>query len=227
MKRRVLVVEDDPALQRVLRDNLTLEGLQVECVSDGAKALQAADAFAPDLILLDLMLPNRNGYDLCAQWRKARGAVPIIMVTARGSREDKLRGLDIGADDYVTKPFDLDELLARVRAVLRRYEPAPDLLRLGSVRIDFRNYTATRDGAPLDLTYREYELLHYLAGKQRVVVRRDELLRHVWGYREAPDASRAVDHAIARLRRKIEADPRHPKFIQTVHADGYYLTSGA
>jgi len=222
MKSRILVVEDDAALARVLRDNLTFEGFEVAWESNGSRALTRLKVFAPDLVVLDLMLPDTNGFDLCGLLRHGHDT-PIIILTARGQKADKLRGLDLGADDYITKPFDLEELLARVRAVLRRTRPVVEQLALGAIAIDFRAQRATRGPSVLRLTHREFELLQYLSVRQEHVVQRDELLREVWGYPDTP-STRSVDHAIARLRKKIETDPHRPQFIHTVHGDGYCLT---
>ena len=222
MKKRILIVEDDVSLARVLRDNLAFDGFEVTWAADGDAALDKARAVPPDLIVLDLMLPGVDGFDLCSLLRQG-GHTPIIMLTARSQKADKLRGLNLGADDYITKPFDLEELLARLRAVLRRARPSVEALTLGDVTVDFRARQATTPGGPLHLTYREFELLQYLAERQERAVYRGELLREVWGYPNAP-TTRSVDHAIARLRKKIEPDPHRPTFIHTVHGDGYYLT---
>lgn len=222
MKQRVLVVEDDAALSWVLRENLTFDGFEVECVADGNQVLSSVKTFAPDLVILDVMLPSRDGFELCGMLRE-RGGTPIILLTARGMKVDKLRGLQLGADDYITKPFDLEELLARIRTVLRRARPAVERLTLGHVTIDFPALRASRDGHDCHLTHREFEVLRYLAERPGRVVHRDELLRAVWGYPAAP-TTRSVDHAIARLRKKIEGDPHRPRFIHTVHGDGYSLT---
>ena len=223
MKKRILIVEDDAALSRVLRDNFEFEGYEVVCVSEGASAIRQAREFTPDLIVLDIMLPGpSDGFDLCGLLREG-GRTPIIMLTAKGQKTDKLRGLNLGADDYVTKPFDLEELLARAQAVLRRARPSIDRLTLGRIVIDFQGRTATDGGADVHLTHRELELLKYLAERPDRVVFRNELLREVWGYPDTP-STRSVDHAIARLRKKIEPDAHHPQFIHTVHGDGYCLT---
>lgn len=221
MKKRVLVVEDDPVLSRVLLDNLTFDGFDVRVVADGGLAPHVAREFAPDLVLLDINLPGKSGLELCEQWRRG-SRTPIIFLTALGQKRDKVQGLRIGADDYVTKPFDLEELRARIHAVLRRARPDAARLVLGHVTIDFRKLTAWHGSREIEMTHREFELLQYLAERPNCVVRRDELLRAVWGY---PDTAhtRAVDHAIARLRKKIEATPQKPRFIHTVHGDGYYL----
>ncbi len=222
MKKRILLVEDDRPLSRVLCDNFTFEGFEVRAVGDGRLAVDAARDFAPDLIILDVTLPGMHGFELCGILRQG-GRTPIIMLTACVQKADKLRGLNLGADDYVTKPFDLEELLARINAVLRRTRPHQASLELGAVVVDFNALTATRGSMSLSLSHREFDLLRYLAERPDHVVHRDELLREVWGYPDAPN-TRSVDHAIARLRKKIESDPRHPCFIHTVHGDGYCLT---
>jgi two-component system response regulator VicR len=222
MKKRILVVEDDAALARVLKDNLVFEGFEVECVADGNLVLPKAKSFAPDLVVLDIMLPGADGFELCGTLRQ-RGRTPILILTARSQKADKLLGLNLGADDYITKPFDLEEFLARVRAVLRRARPSMDRLTMGAVIIDFVSQTARRGKIDLHLTHREFEILQYLAGRQGHVVHRDELLRELWGYPQTP-FTRSVDNAIARLRKKIEPDVHHPRFIHTVHGDGYSLT---
>ena len=180
MTKRILVVEDDPSLSRVLRDNLLFEKFEVELVADGRLALDKAKAFGPDLIVLDISLPGVNGFELCAALRK-RSSVPILILTARSQKADKLRGLNLGADDYITKPFDLEEFLARVKAILRRARPTSDALVLGAVTIDFVSRTARRGRTELHLTHREFEILQYLAERQGQVVHRDELLRELWG----------------------------------------------
>jgi DNA-binding response OmpR family regulator len=223
VKQRILIVEDDAGLARVLSDNLTFEGFQVRTVADGNVASAAARAFAPNLVILDIMLPGKSGLELCREWRK-EPRIPTILLTARADRKDKLAGLKLGADDYVTKPFDLEELIARVHAVLRRVRPPVQQLTLGPVTIDFGTLRAWKGKTPIDLSYREFALLRYLAERCDGVVHREELLDEVWGYADALH-TRAVDHAIARLRRKLEPDPHHPQFIHTVHGDGYTLTS--
>lgn len=222
MKRRILVVEDDRALARILRDNLAYEGFEVACVEEGSRAVVVSREFVPDLILLDLMLPDRSGFELCGILGRG-GRTPIIILTARGQKADKIRGLRLGADDYVTKPFDIEELLARVRVVLRRANPPVERLTLGDLVLDFRTLKATRGDTAVPLTHREFDLLRYLAERRNRIVYRHELLQEIWGYSLKP-ATRSVDHAIARLRKKIEADPHQPQFIHTVHGDGYRLT---
>jgi DNA-binding response OmpR family regulator len=221
MKKRILIVEDDAALSQVVSDILVFEGFDVDLVADGDLAVTRAAEFMPDLVLLDLTLPGRSGFDLCQILRRG-GRAGVIILTARSQKADKVRGLGLGADDYVTKPFDVDELLARIRAVIRRTRSEVDQLELGAVFVDFVALRATGRTGPLRLTRREFDLLHYLAERSDRVVYRDELLREIWGYPETP-STRSVDHAIARLRKKIEEDPRHPRFVLTVHGDGYQL----
>jgi DNA-binding response OmpR family regulator len=223
MRKRILVVEDDASLGRVIVDNLAFDGFDARIAVDGGSALRLVDDYRPDLVILDVALPDRNGFELFEPISR-RGQSPVIFLTARGQKADKLRGLALGADDYVTKPFDLEELLARVHAVLRRTRLAVEHLILGDVVIDFQLQRADKAGTPLNLTHRELDLLRYLAERRDHVVYRDELLKDVWGYADAP-ITRSVDHAIARLRRKIERDPHRPQFIHTVHGDGYCLTT--
>jgi DNA-binding response OmpR family regulator len=222
MKTRILVVEDDAALARVLRDNLSFEGFQVQWAADARMAVDASKEFTPDLVVLDVMLPDGDGFELC-RYLQQGGRTPVIMLSARSQKADKLRGLALGADDYVTKPFDLEELLARIKVVLRRARPAVEQLTLGAVTVDFQSLRATDGQRELHLSYREFDVLRYLAERQGHVVSRNELLSQIWSYADMP-ITRSVDHAIARLRKKIEPDPRHPRFIHTVHGDGYCLT---
>jgi DNA-binding response OmpR family regulator len=222
MPSRVLIVEDDTALARVIADNLRFEGYEVEVAADGDHAITQLRLFQPDLVLLDIMLPSRSGFEICSVIRQ-RGRIPVIILSARSLKADKIRGLKLGADDYLTKPFELDELLARIQAVLRRSRQAVERLTLGDITIELTTMKASAKSRELHLTYREFEILRYLAERQGRVVYRDELLREIWGYVDPELTTRSVDHAIARLRTKIEPDPHHPRFIQTVHGDGYSL----
>ena len=224
MKKRLLVVEDDTSLARILCDNLSFAGFEVEWVRDGDAAVRSVRTTPPDLVILDVMLPGRDGFEMCGVLRQ-RGRTPIVMLTARGQKADKVRGLQLGADDYVTKPFHLEELVARIHAVLRRSRPAVERLVLGDVLVDLTALRAWSSGQEFHLTHREFEVLRYLAERERRVVSRDELLREVWGYLDSP-TTRSVDHAVARLRKKIEPDPHHPRFLHTVHGDGYCLNCG-
>ncbi len=223
--KRILVVEDDPAMARVLYDNLVIEGFDVRQAGRGDEAVRQAVEFHPDLVLLDIMLPDTTGFEVCDALR-SRGAAALIILSARGQKIDKLKGLNLGADDYVTKPFDVEELVARIHAVLRRVRADVERLVLGDVTVDLQSQRAIGLDSTVELTRRECELLRYLAERTDRVVYRDELLRGVWGYLDAP-ITRLVDTAIGRLRKKIERDPRHPLFLHTVHGDGYCLTSAA
>jgi|SRR5688572_7550518 DNA-binding response OmpR family regulator len=224
MQGRILIVEDDNMLAKVIADNLRFAGYEVSAAGDGRDAVARLRTFQPDLVLLDLMLPDRNGFELCGLMRQG-GRTPIVILSARAQKADKLRGLKLGADDYLTKPFDLDELLARIQAVMRRSRRGVDRLVLGAVTIDFNALRAMTDRKEIHLTHREFGVLRYLAERHERVVYRDELLREIWGYLDVPPTTRSVDHAIARLRKKIEPDPHRPRFIRTVHGDGYVLNT--
>jgi len=223
MAKRVLVVEDDPAMARLLIDNLVYDGFIVEHASTAEKAAKTLERFKPELVLLDIMLPEADGFSFCRTVAARRERPLIIILSARSSKDDKVRGLDLGADDYVTKPFSFVELLARMRAVMRRRDLPVDALPLGDVVVDFRARRATRRGEDINLSQREIEVLQYLAERPGRLVTRDDLLHEVWGYRDAP-LTRSVDISIARLRRKIEPDPHRTRFIRTMHGDGYCLT---
>jgi two-component system, OmpR family, alkaline phosphatase synthesis response regulator PhoP len=226
MKRRILVVEDDVSLARVLCDNLVYEGFDVALANDGNRALKEHRVFNPDLVLLDLTLPGLDGFEVCRKLNREQSRTGIIILTARTQKEDKLQGLRLGADDYITKPFALDELLARIEAVMRRLHPADDGLSLGSLHIDFNHYAAERNDQKVAFSQREIEVLRYMSARAGKVVTRDELLRDVWGYQNIP-LTRSVDNLIARLRWKIEPDPDNPRYIHTVYGDGYRLTLDA
>jgi DNA-binding response OmpR family regulator len=222
-QKRILIVEDDEGIARVLTDNLKIDGFNVRWVRTAHDALVESQSFRPDLVLLDIMLAGEpNGFDICGVLRQG-GRCGVIMVSARSQREDKLRGLGVGADDYVTKPFDMEELAARINAVLRRTVLVVSRVRLGAIEIDFEARTAKHGSRPIHLTHREFEILRYLAERRDRVVHRDELLREVWGIVEG-STTRSVDFAVARLRRKIEPNPPEPRFLRTVHGDGYSLT---
>jgi DNA-binding response OmpR family regulator len=219
---RILVVEDDLSLAQILRDNLIVDGFDVEWASQPDRALDLYRSFVPDLVLLDVMLPNISGFELARVLRHG-GKTPIIILSARGEKADKLTGLRLGADDYVTKPFDMEELVARINTVLRRAKPVIDAIKLGTVTIDFESGTATGPAGDLHLTHREFEILRVLAERRSRVVFRDELFKEVWGFLDTT-TTRSVDRAVSRLRQKIEPDPRNPRFLRTVHGDGYILS---
>lgn len=224
MPHRILVIEDDPTMRLVLRDNLKSEGYQVDTAADGVGAIKQVQAATPDLIVLDLTLPDIDGLELLPILRM-RGPIPTIVLTARTQQAEKVRGLSLGADDYITKPFDPEELLARIRAVLRRTRPSISRIRLGIVTIDFVDKRASRGKHPIRFTNQEFELLGYLAERRDTIVQRHELLRAVWGYLDTDISTRMVDFAVARLRRKIEVDPHHPQFLRTAQGQGYCLSS--
>lgn len=224
MKKRILVIEDDAALARVLRDNLGFDGFDVQCVGSGASALNALKSFTPDLVVLDLMLPDANGFDLFGTLRQG-GGTPIIILTARGQKVDKLRGLNLGADDYVTKPFSPRELIARIRAVLRRGRPADAKekkasLKVGDLEIDRYRFEVRMKGRQVELTPKEFELLATLVGTPGRVFGREELLDMVWG-RDGFVEPRTVDVHVARLRGKFSAAKLEEPGIETVRGVGY------
>lgn len=219
---RILIVEDDPAMSVALRDGFEFEKYDVEMAADGEEGLRVANRGDHDLMILDVMLPKKSGLDVCKELRRNGSHTPIIMLTARGQEIDKIVGLKLGADDYVTKPFSFMELLARVEAVLRRVNrvSAGDEYEFGDVRLDFRTYQATRTGAALELTPREFRILRYFIDHVGEVVSREALLNHVWGY-DSSAFTRTVDTHMARLRQKIEAIPGEPRHFITVHRVGY------
>ena len=222
--KRILIVEDDAAIARMLRDNLQFDGFAVEWSQSGRDALTLAKRFVPDLVLLDLSLPQGlDGLDLCRSFSQGAERTPVIILTARAAKEDRVKGLTLGADDYVVKPFALDELLARITAVLRRTKARLDCITLGDTVVDFRRLRVSRGRQEIVMTDREFEVLRHLAERAGSVVSRDELLRLVWGYSDTP-LTRTVDNFIFRLRNKLEADPHRPRYIRTAHGDGYRLT---
>jgi two-component system alkaline phosphatase synthesis response regulator PhoP len=219
---RILIIEDEPGMALGLRDNCEYEGYEVSVACDGEEGLRRALEERPDLILLDVMLPKLSGLDVCRRLRAGGSVVPVIMLTARGLEIDKVVGLELGADDYVTKPFGVNELLARIRAHLRRASrPAAevDAYSFGDVELNFRTHEAAKAGRPVDLSAREFEILKYLIRRRGEPVTRDQLLEDVWGDRYP--FSRTVDNHIAKLRQKIETDPTEPRFIVTLHRIGY------
>ena len=221
--KRLLLVEDEPGLVLTLSDRLVREGYAVETAADGESGLERAGREAFDLVLLDVMLPRLGGFDVLKELRKRNVETPVIMLTARGQVVDKVVGLKLGADDYVTKPFEMVELLARIEAKLRRAPSTPhpaEGYQFGEVRIDFRRAELTRAGAPLDLSAREFQLLKYFIEHRGATLTREELLNEVWGYNSMP-STRTVDVHVAWLRQKVEPNPRHPQFILTVHGMGY------
>jgi DNA-binding response OmpR family regulator len=221
--RRILLVEDERSLVVTLTDRLTSEGYVVESAQDGPTGLARAARGPFDLIILDIMLPGMNGFDVCRDLRRQQCHVPILMLSARGQVVDKVLGLKLGADDYLAKPFDMNELLARVESLLRRARTAmasSGTYVFGTSRVDFRSGDVLKDGEPIELSALEFKLLAYLIEHRGQLLSRDRILNEVWGYDTAP-YSRTVDVHIASLRQKVEPDPRRPQFILTRHGRGY------
>ncbi len=221
--KRLLLIEDEPGLVLTLRDRLTREGYAVETSADGESGLERAAGEAFDLVLLDVMLPRLNGFDVLRELRKRGIETPVIMLTAKGQVVDKVVGLKLGADDYVTKPFEMVELLARIEAKLRRVPATPhptEGYQFGDVRVDFRRAEVTRAGVLIELSAREFQLLKYFIEHRGATLSREELLNEVWGYNAMP-STRTVDVHVAWLRQKIEPNPRHPQYVLTVHGMGY------
>ncbi len=222
---RLLLVEDEPSLVVTLTDRLVSEGYRVESVGDGVSALERALGETYDVILLDVALPGKNGFDVCRELRQKGSTTPVLMLTARGEVSDRVVGLKLGADDYLVKPFEMIELLARIEALRRRGGPSGggvpgEGLSFGSMRIDFRSAQVMRSGRPLALSALEYKLLRYFVEHRGALLSRDELLDKVWGY-DAMPSTRTVDVHVASLRQKIESNPAHPDHIVTVHRLGY------
>lgn len=228
MSQKILVVDDEQPIADILQYNLEQEGYEVVCAYDGDEAIELAGSEDPDLILLDIMLPNKDGNEVCREIRKDQH-MPIIMLTAKDAEIDKVLGLELGADDYVTKPFSNREVIARVKANLRRHQHVPDDsvkaakdIHIGNLTIHPDAYAVTRNGEQLDLTHREFELVHYLARHTGQVMTREHLLETVWGYDYFGDV-RTVDVTVRRLREKIEENPSNPALIVTRRGVGYYL----
>jgi two-component system, OmpR family, alkaline phosphatase synthesis response regulator PhoP len=222
MNDSILLVEDEEALRMTLSDRLRGEGYMVDFAADGDQGFDKATTLPFDLIILDIMLPRRNGFDLCRDIRQAGLATPILLLTARGQTAEKVVGLKLGADDYVTKPFDTLELMARIEALLRRAptRPGQELYQFGSIRVDVRGTQVARDGTVVNLSAREFQLLRYFIEHAGVTLSRDDILREVWGY-EAGTFTRTVDVHIASLRQKLEKAPKKPALIVTVPGIGY------
>jgi DNA-binding response OmpR family regulator len=225
---KILIVEDEPNMRLGLKDNLEFEGYEVDIAENGEAGLHKILNDGFNLVLLDVMLPKMSGFDVCKAIRSKGNKTPIILLTAKGEEIDKVLGLELGADDYVTKPFSLRELLARIKAVLRRGEEKPgpavnkDFVKIGRMDVNFASYNAFDEGEPVQMSHKEFEILSFLWNKRNSTISRDELLNNVWGYDESP-TTRTVDNFILKLRQKIEKDPNHPQVILTVHGIGYKL----
>lgn len=230
MSERILVVEDDASIRSGLRLTLEMEGFEVEEAGDGTAALERLKGFRADVVLLDLMLPGLSGFDVC---REVRARIPeafVLMLTARGDEASKVAGLTIGADDYVTKPFGVAELVARIRTLLRRRQKNArtpeeiDAVEWGNIRLDFRRFLCEVEGVPAELSTREFEILRHFASRPGEVVSREDLLEQVWGYNpENLPSTRTVDNFLVRLRQKLERDPAHPQLLVSVRGAGYRL----
>jgi DNA-binding response OmpR family regulator len=224
---KILVVDDEQNMRTGLKDNLEFEGYEVDTANDGEQGLKKILENSYNLIILDVMMPKKSGFDVCKEVRKAGITTPVILLTAKGDEIDKVVGLEIGADDYVTKPFSLRELLARVKAILRRGEnlvmnDSAREVKIGKLEIDFNGYKATSKNKDVQMSHKEFEILHYLWKRRNSTVSRDDLLTEVWGYDENP-STRTVDNFILKLRQKVEIDSNHPQVILTVHGIGYKL----
>jgi two-component system alkaline phosphatase synthesis response regulator PhoP len=222
-RAKILVVEDEPAMVAGLRDNFEFEGYEVITAQDGIEGLERALEDSPDLVVLDVMMPRMSGLEVCKQLRAKRASLPIIMLTARGQEIDKVVGLELGADDYVTKPFSIRELLARVKSVLRRTAALPkdkEQHSFADVEVDLRRCRVVRSGKALDISSKEFDLLKYFICHPGETLSRDRLLEDVWGYENYP-TTRTVDTHLVRLRQKLEPDPEQPQYFLTVHGTGY------
>lgn len=226
MARKILIVEDEPNMSRGLKDNLEFEGYDVDIADNGAIGLQKIISNPYALIVMDVMMPEMSGLEVCKRVRDAGIAVPIVLLTAKSEEIDKVLGLELGADDYITKPFSLRELLARIKAVLRRNAEVPgsdgERCKIGKLTLNFNAYTAQDASGNVKMSHKEYAILKYLYQKKNEIISRNDLLENVWGYDELP-TTRTVDNFIVKLRHKIEEDPDAPRIIITVHGTGYKL----
>lgn len=226
--KKILIIEDEPNMVNGLKDNLEFEHYEVDTAMDGHLGMQKLLKSDYDLILLDVMLPGISGFDICRNARKEGITVPIILLTARGEEIDKVVGLELGADDYITKPFSLRELLARIKANLRRTnkekeaDGMADFIQIGKIKVNFKTYSALDESGEIKLSHKEYEVLHYLHMKKGKTVQREDIMNDVWGI-EFDISTRTIDNFILKLRHKIETDPNNPKIILTVHGMGYKM----
>jgi DNA-binding response OmpR family regulator len=226
MKHKILIVEDEPNMSRGLRDNLEFEGYEVEVMEDGSSGLQTILSKSFDLVLLDVMMPKMSGLDVCRKVREAGIDVPIVFLTAKSEEIDKVLGLELGSDDYITKPFSVRELLARVKAILRRKAPVKEsdeeVVNVGKLTVSFSMLTARDATGEVKMSHKEFEILKYLLKHKNTIISRQDLLHNVWGYDEMP-TTRTVDNFIVKLRHKVEEDANNPRVILTVHGTGYKL----
>lgn len=225
MNYKILITEDEPNMRVGLRDNLEFEGYTVDLAENGIQGLELILKNTYDLILLDVMMPGMSGLDVCRKAREKGINTPIVLLTAKSEEMDKVLGLELGADDYITKPFSLRELLARIKAILRRVglkNTSTSATVIGRLTINFETYTSSNVNGPVRMSHKEYDILHYLLQRKNEIVSRHDLLEKVWGYEESP-TTRTVDNFIVKIRQKIEEDPNDPKIILTVHGTGYKL----
>lgn len=225
---QILIVDDEPSMREGLSDNLIFEGYKTELAANGIQALEKLNNQSFDLVVLDVMMPEMSGFDVCKQIRQDGNQVPVILLTAKGEEIDKVLGLELGADDYITKPFSLRELIARIKAILRRSENSTienstsKFETIGLMQVDFKNYVAKIASKEENLSHREFEVLHYLWAHKQKVVSRDDLLKNIWGYDEFP-TTRTIDNFILKLRQRVEVNPNEPKIILTAHGLGYKM----
>jgi len=226
---RILIVEDEEAMRNGLKDNLEFEGYEIDTAEDGIIGLDKINKNKYNLIILDVMMPNLSGFEVCKKMRALGNNTPVILLTARGEEIDKILGLELGADDYITKPFSVRELIARVKAILRRTETnaennekGNEFLILGRLKLDFANYAAYENDTEVSMTHREFELIKYLYSKKNQTDSRHDLLKNIWD-QNVFTTTRTIDNFIVKLRQKIEEDPNHPKIILTVHGIGYKM----
>lgn len=226
MSYKILITDDEPNMRVGLRDNLEFEGYVVDLAENGTQGLELILRNTYDLILLDVMMPGMSGLDVCKKAREKGINTPIVLLTAKSEEMDKVLGLELGADDYITKPFSLRELLARIKAILRRgglkTTSSSSVVTIGRLTINFENYTSTSESGSIRMSHKEYDILNFLLQKKNEIVSRYDLLEKVWGYEESP-TTRTVDNFIVKLRQKIEVDPNDPRIILTVHGTGYKL----
>jgi DNA-binding response OmpR family regulator len=226
--KKILIVEDELSMINGLKDNLEFEGFEIDTAMEGNTGLQKVLQNQYDLILLDVMLPGVSGFDICKAARKEGVITPIIMLTAKGEEIDKVLGLELGADDYMTKPFSLRELLARIKAILRRPpigkegSAEPEFIDIGNIKVNFKNYVALKGKNEIKMSYKEFEILHYMFMNAGKIIQRDDLMSDVWSI-DYEVTTRTIDNFILKLRQKIEADPNNPKIILTVHGVGYKM----
>lgn len=222
--QKILIVEDEPSMRMGLKDNLEFEGYQVETAEDGEAGLSLIMNNLFDLVILDVMMPKLSGFDVCKRVREKGIKTPIILLTAKGEEIDKIVGLELGADDYITKPFSLRELLARIKAILRRVESPTaqaSVVHIGKLEINFSTYNAFEEGTNIPMSHKEFELLKYLVERKNQTVSRDDILKNVW--QQEATTTRTIDNFVVKLRQKIEVNPNEPKIILTVHGIGYKL----